>query len=184
METKRVKDLMLPLSEYAVVSGEATLKEALQTLMDSQAQLPAGQASTPGGPGRGFAGRGRRQGWGSIGFLEALEPKYKVLGDIERLSQAGLSEEFVNSIMENFRFWQDNLQDVCRRASTIQVKQVMRPADVRIDENASVTEAIHLIVMARAQSILVTRRAKVVGILRLSDLFVEVAELVTSTDCH
>ena len=121
---------------------------------------------------------------GQHGFLEALEPKYKGLGDIERLSQVGLSEEFVNTIMDNFRFWQGNLQDVCRRADVIRIEQVMKPTDVSIDENASLTEAIHLFVMAQALSILVTRQEEVVGILRLSDLFVEVAGFVTSTDCH
>ena len=183
MENKLVKDLMLPLSEYAVVSADATLKEALHALKNSQAQLPLGRPPHRAVLVADFQGDivGRV---GQLGFLEALEPRYKVFGDIEHLSQAGLSEEFVNSIMENYRFWRDNIEDVSRRACTVKVKQVMRPATERIDENASLTEAVHLFVMARTQSVLVTRHEKVVGILRLSDLFVEVAGLVAQTDCH
>ena len=183
MDKKLVKDLMLPLSDYTVVSCETTLKEALRALMDAQPQLLTGKA-----PHRAVLvadPKGKIVGkLGQHGFLEALEPKYKGLGDIERLSQVGLSEEFVNTIMDNFRFWQGNLQDVCRRADVIRIEQVMKPTDVSIDENASLTEAIHLFVMAQALSILVTRQEEVVGILRLSDLFVEVAGFVTSTDCH
>jgi CBS domain-containing protein len=183
METKLVKDLMLPLSEYAVVSAEATLKEALVTLKSSQAQLPQGRPPHRAVLVADFQGDivGRL---GQLGFLEALEPKYKVLGDIAHLSQAGLSEEFVNTIMDNYRFWRDNFEDVSRRACTVKVKQVMRPAAERIDENASLPEAIHLFVMARSHSVLVTSQETVVGILRLSDLFVEVAGLVVQTDCQ
>jgi len=182
MKERLVKDLMLPLSDYVVVSHDTTLKEALRALLDSQARLSPGKQ-----PHRAVLVADRHGNivgkLGQHGFLEALEPKYKVLGDIERLSQAGLGEELVNTIMDNYRLWQDNLQEVCRRAGTIQVGPVMAPTETSIDENAPLTEAIHLIVMARAQSILVTREEKAVGILRLSDLFANVAEFVISADC-
>ena len=88
MDKKLVKDLMLPLSEYTVVSCETTLKEALRILMESQPQLLTGQA-----PHRAVLvadPQGKIVGkLGQHGFLEALEPKYKGLGDIERLSQVG-----------------------------------------------------------------------------------------------
>jgi CBS domain-containing protein len=183
MRQKLVRDLMIPLSEYVVVSSETTLKEALRTLLVSHEQLTAGRH-----PHRAVLvadQKGEIVGkLGQRGFLEALEPKYKVLGDVERLPKAGLSEGFVNTIMDDLRFWQDDLQVVCSRAGTIRIDQVMKPMDARIDESASLTEAIHLIVMAQALSILVTRHEKVVGILRLSDLFVEVARFVTSADCQ
>ena len=116
-----------------------------------------------------------------MGFLKALEPKYSVLGDVERLSQAGLSEEFVNSIMDNYRFWQDNLEDVCRRAQRHPGRAGDEAGRGRAStRTASLTEAIHLMVVWQTQSLLVTRGAKVVGILRLSDLFAEVAGFVTS----
>jgi signal-transduction protein with cAMP-binding, CBS, and nucleotidyltransferase domain len=86
--------------------------------------------------------------------------------------------------MESYRFWRDGLEDVCRRAGNIRVRDVMVSAEVRIDAGASLTEAIHMLVMARAQSILVTSGTDVVGILRLSDLFAEIADFVISSDCR
>ncbi|MCP4571423.1 MAG: CBS domain-containing protein [bacterium] len=183
MKNRLVKDLMLPLSEYAVVSGEASLKDALAALLASGDRLPAGKprhrAVLVSDPQGGIEGK-----VGQHDFIEALEPKYKVLGDVEQLSTAGLDEGFVDSIMENYRFWWEDLQDLCRRARAVRVRQVMKSVATRIDEEASVAEAMHMFVMARAQSLLVTRQEKVVGILRLSDVFGEVADFVTSDDCR
>jgi hypothetical protein len=182
MDRKRVKDLMLPLGEYAVVDEGTSLRDALAALERAQSQLRPGQPYHRAVLVRGADGRivGKL---GMHGFLKALEPKYAVLGDVERLSQAGLSEEFVNSIMDSYRFWQDNIDDVCRRAHAIRVSHVMKPVEASIDEQKSLTEAIHLLVMWHTQSILVTRDEEVVGILRLSDLFREISRHVTSREC-
>ena len=180
MNEKLVKNLMVPLREYAVVSSDATLREALVTLAEAQAQLshrrPLHRAVLVADQDGEIVGK-----LGQLGFLEALEPKYKVLGDIEKLSQAGVSEEFINSIMDNYRFWQNDLQDVSRRANTIRIAQVMKVTEASIDENKSLSEAIHTMVMWQAQSVMVTREERVVGILRLSDLFSEVVKFVTSS---
>ncbi|MBU0741925.1 CBS domain-containing protein [bacterium] len=182
MDGKRVGDLMLPLDEYAVVSESASLRDALDALERAQTRLAPGRSHP-----RAVLVRGRDGNivgkLGMHGFLKALEPKYAVLGDVERLSQAGLNEVFVNSVMENYRFWQDNIDDVCRRAHTVKVGQVMRPVESSIDENRSLTEAIHLFVMWQTQSLPVTRDGRVVGVLRLSDLFREISQFVTSREC-
>ena len=51
----------------------------------------------------------------------------------------------------------------------------MRPVTESIDENASLCEAIHKIVILQTLSILVKRGREVIGLLRLSDLFDEIA---------
>ena len=43
METKTVKDLMLPLEEYAVVHEDATLREAMMALDQAQNRVHAGR---------------------------------------------------------------------------------------------------------------------------------------------
>jgi predicted transcriptional regulator len=182
MQTKQVKDLMLSLEEYAVVPRTATLRKALATLTEAQQKLPPGKplhraVLVTDGTGR-IVGK-----LGQIGFLKALEPKYEAIGDLEELSQAQLSDDFISSIMDTYRFWQDSLDDLCQRANQIQVGQVMTPIDASIEENKSLSEAIHQFVMRQDLSVLVTRQGKAVGILRLSDLFLEVARFVTSTEC-
>ena len=177
MDNKRVKDLMLPLDEYAVVPEDATLVDALVALEKAQGTLAPGRhrhrAVLVVDKGGTIIGK-----LGHLGFLKALEPKYALLGDIETLSRAGLSTEFVTDMMANMSFWRDESSDIRRRARTVRVKDAMRKVDENIDENASFMEAIHSLVMWQTLSTLVTRRGQVVGILRLSDLFAAVSEYV------
>jgi len=179
----RIKDIMLPLDEYAVVEGGASLHEALRALEEAQTRLGSEQSHHRAVLVRG--GDGRIVGkLGMHGFLKALEPKYAVLGDVERLAGAGLDEAFISSVMESYRFWQDNIEDICRRAHAIKVVQVMRPIEASVDQNESFAEAIHLLVMWQTQSLPVTKDGEVVGILRLSDLFREISNYVTSRECN
>jgi CBS domain-containing protein len=182
METKKVKDLMLPLSEYAVVTESATLWEALKALEAAQKNLSPGKflhrAVLVANKDGEIVGK-----LGHHGFLEALEPKYTIFRDVSRLANAGLTEDFIATIMDNYRFWQDSMEDVCRRARTVKIGQVMKPVEASIEESKPLIEAIHALIVWQTLSLLVTREGRVVGILRLSDLFREIASYITSAEC-
>lgn len=47
-----------------------------------------------------------------------------------------------------------------------------------IDENASLSDAIHQLVLGYHQSLLVTSGSKIIGVLRLSDVFHEVSVMM------
>lgn len=185
MQNKKVRDIMLPLSDYAVVTREASLREALLALRAAQRQLP------PGREGHRAVlvadGSGRIVGKvGQLDFLRALEPKYAVMArGGEELARAGLDEDFVNSIMDNYRLWQDDMQAICRRAQGVTAGQAMRPIEAGIEEDRSLTEAMHRMIVWQCLSLLVTAKGRATGILRLSDLFAEVsAQVATATeDC-
>jgi CBS domain-containing protein len=175
LDSKRVKDVMLPVSEYAVVSEDATLREALLALDKAQRELPAGRQ-----PHRAVLVVDRNKNVvgkaGQLTFLKALEPKYSVLGDMDMLARAGVPPESLASIMDNLGFWQDSISANCLRAKSTKIKDFMVPATECIDEDAPLTDAIHKILMAQTLSILVTRKGEVIGILRVSDLFSEIAD--------
>ncbi|MDP8240588.1 MAG: CBS domain-containing protein [Candidatus Hatepunaea meridiana] len=180
MAEKTAKELMLPISEYAVISEDATLLDALKALDQAQVNLlpdrqPHRAVLITNKDGK-IIGK-----LGHLGFLKALEPKYSVLGDVEHLAKSGLSSEFINSMMSNYRFWSESKSDICSRACNMKIKQVMHAVEESIDENSSLPEIIHQMVMWQTLSILVTRNKEVVGILRLSDLFTEVADIIKSS---
>ena len=180
MQDKQVKDIMLPLSEYAVVGEHTTLADALLALEEAQAKLPKERQHNRAVLVKNKTGKivGKI---GHLGFLKALEPKYNTLGNVEQLSRAGINPQFVEMMLDNLSFWQDDLDIVCRRALTIKMKEIMTPVTENIDENSSLTQAIHHMIMWQALSILVTRTNEVVGILRLSDLFDKVSNLIRAT---
>jgi CBS domain-containing protein len=172
VDTKKVKDLMVPLEEYAVVNKDATLLDAVLALDKALMKLKPGRQKH-----RAVLvvdDQGKVVGKiGHLAFLKALEPKYNVLGDLRALSRVGVSQEFINSMMQNYQLFQDNLSDLCRRAASLKASDVMHPVSESIDENASLAEGIHRLVMYQSLSMLVTRREKAVGLLRISDLFEE-----------
>jgi len=183
MKNLLVKDLMVPLCDYVVVSMDATLQEALQALAKHTETTPKGKH-----PHRAVLAKNSKGNivgkLGMIGFLKALEPRYGNIGDIERLSRAGVSAEFMESMMEELGFWQEDFSVLCRRAKQVKVKDVMHQIEESIQEDALVTEGLHKMIMWGALSVLVTREGKASGILRLSDLFQAVSDYIISEECQ
>ncbi len=175
MDKKLVEHVMIPLDEFPVVGEDATLVEALRALDDAQSRLPAGRQ-----PYRAVLVKDRdKRVVGKLGqwaFLMALEPKYAVHEDLERLDRANVDPELVASMMEHYSLFQNSLSDLCQRAAGIRVRDVMRPVENSIGAQAPLTQAIHRMVLAQSLSLLVTRGADVVGLIRLSDVFEAVAD--------
>jgi CBS domain-containing protein len=171
---KTVSELMIPVAEYATVPDKATLLEAILILEKSQARLKANRQ-----PYRAVLVTDKNNKIigkiGHLAFLKALEPKYNFMDDMSKLTMAGVSTEFIESMMEHLSMWNDNIETISRRAALINVKNVMHPVSENIDVNASILEAIHKIVMWQTLSILVTKDNSVIGILRLSDIYEEVS---------
>ena len=174
MSAKQVADLMVPLDEYPVAPLGVTLLDAIKALNEAQRQAPRGRSPYRAvlvvDENRKVVGK-----VGQLAFLQALEPKYSVLGDLEKLNVAGLSPEFIAATMQHYRLFEDSLSDVCLRGRALKVDEVMTPIAESVAEDESLLAAIHKIVMWQRQSLLVTRDDVPVGLLRLTDLCDEVA---------
>jgi len=177
MKTVSIKELMIPLEEYATVSEDATLADAIVALeyaqktycrakyrhrailvLDHDHSQPIGKIS-------------------QIDALKALEPKYKeIQGRDTRGTFRHFSRMFLNSMIEYHRLFEGALEDLRKMAATIHVHDFMHSlsAEECIDENATLDQAVHLLIMGHQQSLLVSRNGKIVGILRLTDVFAAV----------
>ena len=119
-----------------------------------------------------------------LDILMALEPKYGQLDATGVLSRSGHSPEFIKSVLEDNVLWSEPLQFICNRATKLKVRDFMEvPADgVYVEEDATLDKAIHQLVMCRYQSLLVTRGEKVVGVLRLSDVFARICDEIKACE--
>ena len=178
MKTQKVKDLMVPLSEYATVPETATLLEAVKALKKAQAafskQRYRHRAILVIDDNNHFVGKLSQHD-----VVEALEPNYKEMrrqsqdGSIRRL---GLSDAFFQKTLEQYHLWEHALEGLCRKANDLKVKRVMYTPDKGefVKENATMDEAIHRLIVGRHHSLLVTADRdprEIVGVLRLSDVF-------------
>lgn len=177
---RAVLELMMPLSEYATVPQEATLQEAFLALKEANSRLAEGKhqhrAILVKDP------KGRLIGKiGMMDVLRGLEPKYRQLVKTQHgASHMGFTRRFIQSMLDHHNLWDKSLDDLCRKASSQTVADFMyTPNDNEyIDASANLDEALHLLVMGSNQSLLVRQEGDVIGILRLSDVFDEIAASV------
>ena len=181
MKTIAVKDLVVPLEEYATVSEDATLLEAVTALeeaqeaLDKERHLYLHRAVLVYDKNKKIVGK-----ISQLDVLRALEPKYENLGDLGRLSRAGFSPAFLKTMLKQEALWESPLRDICTKAASFKVKTFMyTPTEGEyIREDASMDEAIHQLVMGHHHSLLVTRGKDIVGILKLTDAFSEVFHIM------
>lgn len=173
-EELRVKDLMVPLDEYPAITERDTLREAIRVFNAAQKNAAPGRQ-----PYRAVLvkdDRGKVVGkLGQMAFLRALEPRRSLLKQMEDLGRAGVNTRDIDSIMENYRLFDEPFADMCLRGLHLTVRDAMHPIEETIDEDAGICEAIRRIVQWQQLSLLVMRGETAVGLLRLSDLCDEVA---------
>lgn len=177
MEEKKVKDLMLSLSEYATVSREATILEALAALSKAQMGLDNDRYHHRAVLALDENDKvvGKLSHWA---IIRSLEPKLLCEKDVQSLARAGLKADFIQRLTSNLSLFTGNFSRMCKDAANIKVGDAMIPIDSGIDENAPITDAIHMLVMTHDYSTMVTRKGDVIGILRLADVFEEVADII------
>ena len=111
---------------------------------------------------------------GQLDILKALEPKYFDMQDRPGMKGLGFSKQFMKSMLENFRLLDGAMENICKKAGETKIgKFVVTPTEGEfVDENVSMNEAIHQLVLGHHKSLLVTgKNGDIVGILRLTDVF-------------
>ena len=183
MRNLSVKDLMVPISEYATVPEAATLFEAVLALEKAQEQFQQNRYSH-----RAVLvmdGQGKVIGkLSQMDFLCALEPKDENLEQIRKFKQFGFSRKAVALQQEEYLKTSTPVLDVYSKAAKMNVTQFMqRPTEGEyVDQNASLDMALHQLTAGSNLSLLVTRDASIVGVLRLADVFAAVYHTMKASE--
>jgi CBS domain-containing protein len=183
MKEKVVRELMIPAGEYSMVSEDATLFDAVMAL--DKALTESDRARFPHKALLVYDKDDNIVGKVSqLDILRALEPKYKTMGFPGSLSRFGLTKQFQETMLKELRFWDKPMDDICRKAARIKVKEFMYTPDEGeyINEDASLDKAINQLVMGNHQSLLVMKDDKIVGILRKTDVFMEIVRAMKACE--
>lgn len=181
MNTQTVKDLMVPLSGYATVSEDATLNEAVKALEKAQKNFDQTRdrhrAILITDKKNRIVGK-----LSQLDVIRALEPKYLKIDNPQSLSRFGYSQDYLKYTLKEHHLWEKAIDDICKKAAKLIVKNFMYTLTEGefVEENASLNEAIHQLIMGHHQSLLVTRGKDIVGILRLTDVFREISNKISS----
>jgi hypothetical protein len=179
MKTIKVKELMVPLEDYATVPSGVTLLEAILALEKAQMTLDPTMHKHRAILVLDESGKAvSKMTMKSI--LAALEPNYGKVEGTEVLERSGYSPDLIKSMLEDNSLWAKPLQFVRERAAKLKVVDFIQiPSETEyIHENATLGEAVHQFIVSPYHSLLVTRDGEVVGILRLSDAFTKVCDII------
>jgi CBS domain-containing protein len=180
MESILIKDLMVPLADYATVSEYATLSEAVLALKEAQKNFD--QDRYRHRAVLVLDKNGRVVGKVSqIDALKALEPRYRGLEDLESLEGLyGFKEDSFRRMMTEHGLWKQPIDDICRKAATLTVRDIMHTPTKGeyVAESATLNEAVHQLILGHHQSLLVTRGDAIVGVLRLTDVFHRISDMM------
>jgi CBS domain-containing protein len=174
MKSKAVKEFMVPIEEYATVAEDATLIYAVMALEEAQMQFDQTRyrhrAILVLDENNHVIGKISQHD-----VIKALEPNYQKIRSRERgaLDRFGFSDFFIKSVMEEYSFWDKPLQNLCEKAARQKVKDFMyTPSKGEfVEEDTTMDEAIHRLIIGEHHSLLVTRGKEIAGVLRLTDVF-------------
>ena len=175
MSDYRVKELMVPLSEYATVPEGSTLFDAVLALEKAQEEFDHTKYKHRGvlilDKDKQVIGK-----LGQLDVLRAFEPKDDDPKEINELSQFGFSSKFIQNLRKRRRLQATPLKDLCSIALKLKVEDFMQaPSEGEyIEEEASLEIAVLQLVSGHHLSLLVTKGKKIVGVLRLTDTFTAV----------
>ncbi len=172
---QHVKDLMVPLEEYPRIPATASLHDAIKALE----KVLLGPAKDPSRP-RDRAiivmetdGRvlGKLSLWD---VLRGIEPRY------------GHPIEPLVMIDDYFLWTHASFAGLAEKAQAIKVRELLQEHAKQefISEDAPLDLAAHQLVHCRLLSLLVTRGERIVGILRLSDAFKAVTEIIATAEAQ
>ncbi|MCF8050142.1 MAG: response regulator [Desulfobacterales bacterium] len=174
MESGSLKELMVPIDEYATVSENANVFEAISALEEAQNSFNPERyrhrAILVLDEEKRVVGKLNQHD-----IIQALEPQYKKSKErSERvLGHFGFGQTFIESVSSHYSMWDNPLQDIYKKTFEQNVKSFMHvPTEAEyIEDSASMNDAIHRLIIGKHQSLLVTGGSGVVGVLRLTDVF-------------
>lgn len=176
MEKYSVKDLMVPISEYATVPMGTSLLDAIHVLERAQEAYTISKYQH-----RAILVLDDQQNVvgkiGQLRVLKAVETRPDIDSELEELKSFNFSGEYMAHRRDQYRLRGPILKtDALKNAAVKKVEEFMQkptPGEF-VSEDCSLDTAIHKLVAGTHLSLLVTRNKQIVGILRIADVFAAV----------
>ena len=170
-EEKKAGDIMIPIADYTTIDPESTVRQAIERLRKSF-ETAAATSRIKGFP-QAFNGvldkRGELVGILSIvDLIQALRPAYL----------SAPKPSMADSMQYSAMFWSGLFTTQAKALGQKRIGDVMSEAPLKIDENANLMEIANLIYAEKQRRVAVTRKGKVVGVVREQEIFFEMSRII------
>jgi len=106
--------------------------------------------------------------------------------NIAHTAASGLTPALLKSLTQNSPLRCESFEQICQNVLNLKVKDCMVPPQSNecVLESDRLEEAIHKLAVGAHQTLLVTSEERIVGILRLSDVFQQLTEELANSNRH
>jgi DNA-binding response OmpR family regulator len=173
-EEKKAGDIMIPLAAYTTVNTESTIRQAIEKLQESyETCLSTGKLMETGHRSIVvFDREGNLAGILSIlDLIAAVRPAY--------LSAPKPSMAY--TLQYSPMFWTGLFTSQSEALVNKKIRDIMSETPPTIDEDANLMEVADMMYTLKARRLCVTRKGKVMGIVREQEIFFEIARIVLET---
>jgi len=167
-----VKDLMVPISEYATVPEGSTLYQAVDALEKAQEEFDytkyRHRAVLVMNKNKRVVGKLSQND-----VLRAIIFGNTHVEGLEEAAQFGFSPAFIASVHEQYRPKGRSLNEICSGPANMKVEDFMKTpsAGELIAADASLDKAIFQLSKGNYLSLMVMQDKDIIGILRMTDVF-------------
>ena len=186
MSDYRLKNLMVPVEDYAsipmsasILDGILALKEAQQLEFRENSERHRDRAVLVLDPKGEVIGK--LSMWSIVGCLELNFNRAKGSAAASKAaSRVGSTKAFIDEIAASSHLWRSRLHTIADKTAHLKVQDLLHEPRKKelIDEGSSLEQAMHQLVAGHFMSLLVTRDDRIVGILRLVDVFEAVCRMI------
>ena len=176
---QKVKDRMIPLENYPTISPDATLREAALSLRTTFCELDRGMC-TEAGPRTVLVVDNAGKLMGILDFKSFLETMIpEISGGLSaRLSALGVSIAFAQADAETLDESQLGFRARVIKNAEAKVRDIMLKVRGTIDAEARLVEGMKQMFRNKVIVLPVKKDGKLVGVLRDTDLFLAVADVL------
>ncbi len=167
MNNKLVKEIFVPILEYPHIKESTSVKEAFRVLRKSFED------------GKGYRSilvvNDKNQLKGLLAMsdlIQAVEPRFLKVVKPDTYQGPPLEYPALTLI------WQELFSEGCKKEAKKPVKEVMNPVHSTITLEDSIAKAAYLLIMTNARVLPVIDKERVIGVVRLVDIFNEIARIV------
>ncbi len=167
LNSKHIRELMVPISDYPNIKYDASVKDAFAILRRNFKE------------GKGYRTilvldeKNQLKGFLSLGdLIQAVEPRFLKMA--KPPAYQGLAQEYPALTL----IWQELFSKECREEARKPVKDVMAPIKATVTTDDSIAKVSYLMITTDSHVIPVLEKDKVVGVIRLVDVFNEIAGVV------
>ncbi|MBC8420063.1 MAG: response regulator [Desulfobacterales bacterium] len=173
-EEKKAGDIMLPIEDYTTIDLDSTVKEGIERLKKSFESAVSTSRIMETGHRSILVFDHNKELVGILSILDLIEAVRPAYLSAPKPSMA-------DSIQYSTMFWTGLFTTQAKGLLNKRIRDVMSEAPLKVDEDTNLMEIANLVFTENSRRMAVTRKGKVVGVVREQEIFFEMARIILET---